>query len=100
MKPQLAAALALVGWYLMTPPPSKAPNVGWVVSPSDPLNEWRHIASYDTAAECETARDALNKQGWRLINANKDPFSNDAAIGQQDASVECIATDNPRFKGN
>jgi hypothetical protein len=68
MKARHAAALALIGWYLMTPPPSKVPKVGWTVGTSEPMNEWRHIASYDTAAACESARDSLYAQGMQIIS--------------------------------
>ena len=44
-----AAALALVGWYLMVPPLS---------NPSAPLSKWNLYRSYDTARECEVAKAA------------------------------------------
>ena len=99
MKLRHAAALALVGWYLMMPPPTKAPKYGWSVSLSEPLIRWHHVGSYDTAAECENARDSLHTQGLdRIRRYAKNPFADEAAIGQEDASAECIATDDPRLK--
>jgi len=37
------AALALLGWYLFTPPPGA----------EAPIAEWNHVGSFDTARECE-----------------------------------------------
>jgi hypothetical protein len=62
MKPRHAAALALVGWYLMAssidyfPPGSKdvadKPMAGWYVRHSG-FSDWSIVAVYDTAKECE-----------------------------------------------
>jgi hypothetical protein len=49
-----AAALALVGWYLMVPLPGNdpIPNAG-VRS----FLKWIHLQSFDSAAECEDGLD-------------------------------------------
>jgi hypothetical protein len=44
-----AAALALMGWYLMVPPFS-ALNTP---DPYAPLNKWRVVHSFETSNECE-----------------------------------------------
>lgn len=99
MKSSHAAAFALVGWYLMTPPPTKVPTLGWSVHPDWPLSDWHHVGSYDTAAECENARNTLSAKGYKLIGRTaKTRFVDDAAVGQQYAAAEYIATDDPRFK--
>jgi hypothetical protein len=55
MKPRHAAALVLVGWYLMFPPPdfdhathlaNGNPNL------DAPFSDWRNEASFDSAKEC------------------------------------------------
>jgi mono/diheme cytochrome c family protein len=46
-----AAALALVGWYLMVP----LNNAGQV-DPHAPLSSWHQWSAYDTAAQCEAAK--------------------------------------------
>jgi hypothetical protein len=66
-----AAAIALVGWYLMAPhvyydPHAAKPGYsGWMKDgdADSSLSAWQLIASYDTAAECETARDELQRGG-------------------------------------
>ncbi len=86
-RPCLTAALALVGWYLMTPP-----LVGDVSKPASlrvakqtPLSQGIIDSSYDSAAECEQAR--LDKVGNARLIAEKagvpDP-SNDVLV--QDAA--------------
>jgi hypothetical protein len=44
-----AAALMLVGWYLMVP--VRFPNP--TVNPCLPLSQWTIFESFDTAAKCE-----------------------------------------------
>ena len=73
-----AVALALLGWYLMTPPQTKF----WWIGPqrSDnaaPLSQWANVQSFDKAQLCEAARMATQVQ----------------------AGAMCIATDDPRLKG-
>ena len=48
MKPRHAAALALVGWYLMMPLKDH---------PEAPIKYWSQIGSYDSAKECEAERE-------------------------------------------
>ncbi len=84
-----AAALALVGWYLMVPPRNLHPFVkGDNVDTAAPLSEWTHLASSDSAKECE---------------ARKAEYFNTVAhvpdMAQAAADAECIATDDPRLTG-
>jgi hypothetical protein len=86
-----AAALTLVGWYLMAPPISSVkskrnPSSGLYDAYSTrPLGAWEIDGSYDTARECRAALDKANQQ---------------AKQGCPDCSAlaECIATDDPRLK--
>jgi hypothetical protein len=52
MKPRHAAALVLLGWYLMVPP-TNGPN-GFDVDV--PLSWWRTLGLYASAEQCEQAR--------------------------------------------
>lgn len=92
-----AAALALVGWYLMVPPRN---NVGklrrfWEGS----LAGWSIESSFDSAKECEGARqkglaDAAKVTGGAMADngtiTDKGVFVPDTLL--------CIATDDPRLK--
>ena len=60
MKPRPAAALALVGWYLMAPPIRwgmlSSGQEGFKLASSLPLSAWNHVGSFDSAQQCETFR--------------------------------------------
>src|ERR1039457_3827850 len=60
MNPRHAAALALVGRYLMVPPHPTATTLD-----SDaPLSKWRVYEVFDTAVTCNTAQ-ASEEQDWK-----------------------------------
>jgi hypothetical protein len=52
MKPHHAAALALVGWYLMLPPVTSDGRIQKDAS----LSRWYIISNFETKEECEKAR--------------------------------------------
>jgi len=82
MNPRHAAALALVGWYLMVPIMNQYGKIQ-----DAPLAEWAHVDSFDTATEC---RDAAH-QLIALQGKDKPPVA--AVLGFQ-----CIESDDPRLK--
>ena len=87
MRLRHAAALALVGWYLMIPPKSGKDASG----PYDPkaeLNKWFVFGAYDFAHECEGAK-FLDREAHK---SKSDPMN--PAL----ESAQCIATDDPRLK--
>ena len=90
------AALALVGWYLVTPPPDDG---GGAWNQSAPLRAWVLVSSHDSAKECEQAKIELTTE--------HPPLSLDPAEKQRDGIVHnwnmeslCIATDDSRLKAN
>ncbi len=91
MKPRHAAALALVGWYLMLPPAKAAdksvPDLG------APLSRWHVDSAWDYALACDNELRALRERTIQEHSLLKSliPF---AMAGQ------CVATDDPRLKGN
>jgi len=85
MNTRHAAALALVGWYLMVPPLFPHSKSPFARDDSLPLSRWKLINSFDTAAECKT-------EEHRLMDS---PVKTASAIG---AAAQCIATDDPRLK--
>jgi hypothetical protein len=89
-----AAALAVVGWYLLAPP-----LAGKEVHNEWPLSSWTLLDSYDTAAECRAeleANQARMMQGMK----NQKLSSHDYDVGLRFAYGEqCIASDDPRLAG-
>jgi hypothetical protein len=105
MNSRHAAALALVGWYLMVPPSIKVGHNprhagrDRVVPYSDaPILKWNWAGSFDSVEACQ--RD----QEKEIVKAQKLEPAQPAA--KRDRSVEtgfwearCIASDDPRLKG-
>ena len=97
MKPRHAAALALVGWYLMVPPltPGGGPHE---VLFHAPLSKWEVGEGHDTKAGCE---DSLRES---IKNMDRD--ANACAVGScavmvvEYAHGHCMASDDPRLKNN
>ena len=89
MKLYHAAALALVGWYLMVPPTKDADRV----DPSVPLPRWAVLRAFDTAPACNEAQDQLRYRESRLTLQIPSGASEAAEFSQ------CIASDDPRLKG-
>ena len=95
MKPRHAAALALVGWYLMIPPSLG----GFQYDLTAPISKWQQDSSYDSADNCEEHRmkvfDMLTKHKVRNLDA-KTQDGNARTFFYS----KCIATDDPRLKEN
>jgi hypothetical protein len=100
-----AAALALVGWYLMVPPiepdvrKMKATSGAWVFNYDAPIGTWLLSRSFDTAAECQNRRMELWRDGEAVERLHKPPQSltlNEAAriAGMK---AQCIASNDPRL---
>ncbi len=89
-----AAALALVGWYLMVPPLPLQQD--W------PLSAWQNHGSYYSAKECASANTALTIEAYEDEKAQNCSGSEDKRLRCQydDAkqNANCISTDDPRLK--
>ncbi len=92
-----------VGWYLMVPPLTTPKAGNALVDSEAPLSKWTTIAWYDTAGECnqvwmntESTQTAILTALYAKLGAEKyDAFVKGGAVG----SARCIATDDPRLKG-
>jgi hypothetical protein len=106
MKPRHAAALALVGWYLMAPPNKKA---------DAPLSEWTVGHTYDSAQACQDALvkgreqaaaklrhyDSMTDLQRRNLEHDQDAYNQELADNDSiDAAFHsaCIESDDPRLK--
>ena len=83
-----AAALALVGWYLMMPP-----HTATKVLFHAPLKDWVNQGAFDTADECENLRSQL-----RYIMRSKAGLTVEEHRAIE--SAQCIASDDSRLKGD
>ena len=89
-----AAALALVGWYLMVPPPVVHSSVRDLDAP---LSKWGIFSTHDSAAECEQGLVAFYKLAKTELVANPSDERDRIQFYQLESS-QCIATDDPRLK--
>jgi hypothetical protein len=88
-----AAAVALVGWYLMVPPVVSGGGTIYA-DRSVPLSKWKIHSAYDSAQHCEMAKAqeikaAKQKQGEAESYALESSYYS-----------ECIEADDPRLQRN
>ena len=86
-----AATLALLGWYLLTPPLASVGSK-WNAATKEydpytnaPLSQWQTVLTFDTAEECRA----------ELANQNAQIQMNCPTCA---ALAECVASDDPRLK--
>ena len=99
------AALALVGWYLIVPPPSCKPS--WVsewkpVLCTAPLSEWIVALSKSSSEKCAAEREADITYGKQEATAFKGSSSKQLVDSSQSLywralTERCIWTDDPRL---
>lgn len=80
------AALALVGWYLMMPPPDRGDRK--FPDESASMTEWTQLVAFDTAKECEAYKLEYHERLERK----------DKARAEYENSASCIESTDPRFK--
>jgi hypothetical protein len=101
MNSRHAAAIALVGWYLMLPPALDDPNrPKALIDVNAPISEWSAQGTFDTAQECKQARDAGKQEFYRsdFWNKSKKRSRVDSIKLLQKSEAACIASDDPRLK--
>jgi len=103
MKPRHAAALAMVGYVLVIPPPWRSP--GTYPTAGDmktPLRQWTIISTFPNEKEClAKGGDALanyrfKKEGMLLAPMGILPQMLD--LRWSGDKFECVGTDDPRLK--
>ncbi len=90
-----AAALALVGWYLMLPPNQPLPPYAPLTNV--PLSRWSISSAYDAADDCNAAQNAVVTKGNRERPKQKYG-SVDWGVSVALVYAQCVATDDPRLK--
>jgi hypothetical protein len=103
MNSRHAAALALVGWYLILPrgyPNSTKHDVG------APLSQWYKFADFTSKEHCESTRAGLIEMLDHPVNLHSETIAKMRQIGptgmseirQTVSDGKCIATADPRLK--
>jgi hypothetical protein len=93
MKPRHVAALALVAWFLMMPPPR---TVGdhFETNFYAPLSKWTKLRRFDLQSQCETTREAYQKKP----TGNLVIMLGAAEAQATTKASRCVASDDPRLK--
>lgn len=99
MNPRHAAALALIGWYLMTPPVVRS-GLTTAEMPTAPKSKWEIWGKFNTPHECETARSRFlsdpNNRVFYAAEASGTAQYHSAA--KRKIEADCISTDDPSLK--
>jgi hypothetical protein len=96
-----AAALALVGWYLMVPPYSGSPRR---YDDLRPLKEWKSVGQvHDSLAECKRDKAAKFAQMYAVLGvaSTKWHLNRDILVlnwKNARMATQCIATGDPRLE--
>ncbi|MGO9450941.1 MAG: hypothetical protein ACLQDV_07830 [Candidatus Binataceae bacterium] len=107
MQLRYVAALALVAWYLMIPVRDN------VVYKNLPLSQWMIVSSYDKVEQCQKMADKFHgpadpqlvARAIQQANPKAAPDLTEALTEVQTLSymvnaAVCVATDDPRLKGD
>jgi hypothetical protein len=89
------AAIALVGWFLMMPPPR---TVGdhFETNFSAPLSKWTRLRRFDLQSQCESAREAYRQKPTGNLVIMLGAVEAQATT----KASQCVASDDPRLKVN
>jgi hypothetical protein len=99
-----AAALALVGWYLIVPPDSTVPHS---VDSAGPISRWSIVTDFESAANCKQALAELQSKNGdpakldrtgRLWRFQKRQPADPELAGAPVEHAACVATGNPQLK--
>lgn len=104
MKFQHTATLALVGWYLMAPPYHVVLRQGTIahfdIQFDAPISTWQIEDSFDSATQCAADRDRRGMSSMKDLPGLEAPKTLLQMQAVLDGQARCIATDDPRLKGN
>jgi hypothetical protein len=86
MKLRHAAALALVGWYLLVPSHGQL---------QAPLSQWEVVTTFDSRSLCMSLR-TPDIQTWLIVKGVLNPTA--AQLKKYVDSSRCVSEDDPRLK--
>jgi hypothetical protein len=103
VKPSHRAALALVGWFLITAPVT---NHGAVIYQDAPLSQWSKMSHFDAESDCEAARKDLIQDTQDEVElapdsvADADTKENANNALNEALASQCVADDDQRLQGS
>ncbi|MGA9722930.1 MAG: hypothetical protein WBQ86_10765 [Candidatus Binatus sp.] len=103
MKRRHAAAIALVGWYLMTAPVSDQRTI---IYQDAPLSQWEKAESFDSESHCEAKRRVIITDSQEAValapNSEVDEDTRQGAANAFNQAVvsRCVAADDPALGNN
>jgi hypothetical protein len=86
----------LAGWYLMVPRVTLGPKGIYHAALEAPLSDWSRQGPYDSLPICNKAKEALSKLSESKV---REDDTNSVAVELSAYAAECIAQDDPRFRG-
>ena len=89
------AALALVGWYLMMPPPLFHSRID--IDLDAPLRKWSVYSAFDSAQECELGKNESYHLANQKVLGDPEDDPRLHAVRDQLAASQCISSDDPRL---
>jgi hypothetical protein len=95
MKPLQPAALALVGWLLLTPPYVRNGKF----DSNAPLSSWTEAAEFGSQAECENYRHHVRPKEDFARNGQKGAID-EAAEAELRMRGQCVSADDRRLDKN
>jgi hypothetical protein len=98
MKTGHAAALVLVGWYLMVPPLVNAP---YKIDTEAPLASWKLYKKFDSSEDCNKFLSSAQARYKPTATAPSGSIKRGTrAFALQMVFGQCVSSDNPRLKGD
>jgi hypothetical protein len=93
-----AAAVALVGWYLIIP----RYDLAGLVLDKAPLSTWKIYNEYNSPPQCESVRQQMSQIAQDFIDDQEKRAETVDMLSQAEVmlSARCIAKDDPRLKPN
>jgi hypothetical protein len=96
MRSRNSAALIVLGWYLMVGPPRIDQGAAVGVDLLAPVSQWVNVHSFETADQCEAYTPTYRNQ----VATSGHSTAYETAIAASGPSLQCVASDDPRLKGN
>lgn len=106
-----ASEAAGAGWYLIAPHAKPARDssgrLSYTVPASHARSNWQFVGAFDSASECEVARQSSKTRAAERLRASSGKTITVDGVGEVDADIltylpftnaECIASDDPRLK--